>query len=271
MLLHFLCYNDYMFKKLLAAIFLLCLLLCGCGKKKAVYDDLSVIENRGKIIVGVREDTFPFGFRNKEGNLDGYDIDLAKYIALCLLGSEDKVEFIPVTAQNRISKLLSAEVDFLIATMSVTNQRQQILNFSKPYYIAGQAILVNSSSNYHTLGDFKGKKLIIVFGSTGEQNLRTNVPEVKVLGFKTYDDAFSALKQNIADGVAADDTILISYALRDKSVRLLPKRYSKEPYAVAFRKDKLSERLNTKIDYIIESMLSTGRLMKLQEKWGVKN
>lgn len=259
-------------KKLLVFILsFFCLFLCGCGKKKVVQDDLSVIENRGKIIVGVREDTFPFGFRNKEGKLDGYDIDLSKYIALCLLGSEDKVEFVPVTAQNRISKLLSGEVDILIATMSITNHRQVILNFSNPYYIAGQAIMVNSSSDYHALGDFKGKKLIIVFGSTGEQNLRTNVPEVEVMGFKTYNDAFDALKQRKADGIVADDTILLGYALNDKSLRLLPKRYSKEPYAIAFRKDKLSERLMTKINYVIDNMVNTGKLIKLQEKWEVKN
>lgn len=258
-----------MVKKILFVFVILCLFLCGCGKKKPVQDTLSVIQNRGKIIVGVREDAFPFGFRNKEGKLDGYDIDLAKYIAKCLLGSEDRIEFVPVTAQNRIMKLNSGEVDILIALMSITNSRQQILDFSIPYYVAGQAIMVNQNSNLHGLGDFEGKRIIIVFGSTGEQTLRTNVPEVEVIGYKTYNEALSALKAGKAEGIVADDTILLAYALNDPSVRLFPKRYSREPYAVAYRKDENSLRLMTKIDYIIEEMSSNGMLNRLREKWKV--
>ena len=228
------------------------------------------IYQRDKIIIGVRDDAPPFGFRDKDGNLTGYDIDLAKIIAGNILGNENKVEFVPVTASNRIMKLNSGEVDILIAVMSVTNQRQQILNFSIPYYIAGQAILVKSSSKATSLSDFEGEKLIIVFGSTSERNLRTNVPEVKVIGYKTYTQAYKALKAGKAQGIVADDTILLGFAVNDKSVRLLPKRYSKEPYAVAFRKDEASTKLMNKVNNVVSTLQSTGRLNRLQEKWGIK-
>ncbi len=259
-----------MMKKIFCTLLFLVFICCGCGKKEAVNDDLALITKRDKLIIGVRDDAAPFGFRDSKGNLAGYDIDLSKIIAQAILGDENKVEFVPVTATNRIMKLSSGEVDMLIATMSITNQRQQILDFSIPYYIAGQAIMVKTGSKATGIKDFDGKKMIIVFGSTSERNLRTNVPEVVVIGYKTYPEAFRALKENRADAIIADDTILLGFAINDKSVKILPKRYSKEPYAVAFRKEETSQRLITKVNYVIEHLQSTGKLNRLQEKWKIK-
>lgn len=256
-------------KKIILSFLFLCLICSGCGKKQPKIDTLGQIIQRDKLIIGVRDDTAPFGFRDKNGNLIGYDIDLAHIIAKGVLKDEKKVEFVPVTASNRIMKLNSGEVDILIATMSITEQRQQILDFSMPYHMAGQAILTNRASKATSLKDFEGKKLIIVFGSTSENNLRTNVPEVEVIGFKTYKDAFNALKAGKAQGIVADDTILYNLSRNDSSVKILPKRYSQEPYAVAFRKEKESTRLIREIDYIIDNLQSTGRLNKMREKWNI--
>lgn len=257
-------------KKIVLALLFLCLICCSCGKKSVINDDLTTITQRDRLIVGIRNDAPPFGFKDKNGFTVGYDADLARLIAKGILGDEKKVEFVPVTASNRIMKLNSGEVDCLIATMSITTQRQQFLNFSTPYYLAGQAVLVRSSSKATSLRDFTGKKLIIVFGSTSEKNLRSNVPEVTVIGYKTYNDAYNALKNGKADGIVADDTVLLGFSTNDKSVKLLPKRYSKEPYAVVFRKDDASINFTNKVNYIVENLQSTGRLNRLQEKWKIK-
>lgn len=257
-------------KKIVLALLFLCLICCSCGKKPVINDDLTTITQRDRLIVGIRNDAPPFGFKDKNGFTVGYDADLARLIAKGILGDEKKVEFVPVTASNRIMKLNSGEVDCLIATMSITTQRQQFLNFSTPYYMAGQAILVRSSSKATSLRDFTGKKLIIVFGSTSEKNLRSNVPEVTVIGYKTYNDAYNALKNGKADGIVADDTVLLGFSTNDKSVKLLPKRYSKEPYAVVFRKDDASINFTNKVNYIVENLQNTGRLNRLQEKWKIK-
>lgn len=257
-------------KKIVLALLFLCLICCSCGKKSVINDDLTTITQRDRLIVGIRNDAPPFGFKDKNCFTVGYDADLARLIAKGILGDEKKVEFVPVTASNRIMKLNSGEVDCLIATMSITTQRQQFLNFSTPYYMAGQAILVRSSSKATSLRDFTGKKLIIVFGSTSEKNLRSNVPEVTVIGYKTYNDAYNALKNGKADGIVADDTVLLGFSTNDKSVKLLPKRYSKEPYAVVFRKDDASINFTNKVNYIVENLQSTGRLNRLQEKWKIK-
>lgn len=255
-------------KNLLGIIVLFCIFfISGCAKKENAPDALDKIMQRGKIIVGVKYDTKPFGYLNDKHELVGYDIDLAKYIAKSILGSEDKVEFKQVTPSSRILALTSGQVDMIIATMTVTKQRQQVIDFSIPYYIAGQAVLVPQNSKIATMSDLNEKKVIIIFGSTAESNLRLIAPEADIIGFKTYTSGYNALKQNRADAMTSDDTILMGFALADKSVKLLPKRYTKEPYAIGFKKDTSSLRLENKVNFILKNMRVNGELMKLKNKW----
>lgn len=257
-----------MIKKILCLLFFVMFLTCGCTGRT---DDLSLITKRGKIIAGVRTDTQPFGYKDINGTLQGYDIELAHYLAKSILGNENAVEFVPVTAENRIEKLNSKEVDILIATMSITNQRRLMVDFSTPYYVAGQALMVKSLSQVNSLRHLNGRRVIIVFGSTGEESIKRNVPEATVLGFKTYTDAFDALVKGQADALIADDTILLNYVLNNRSVKLLPNRYSKEPYAIAFRKDENSRRLQKRINFTIENLKAMGVLSRMEDKWGVKH
>lgn len=239
----------------------------GCAKQVEKVDTLDSILQRGKMIVGVKYDTKPFGYMNDKEQLVGYDIDLAKYIAKSILGDENKVVFKQVTPSNRILALNSGQVDMVIATMTITNQRKQVIDFSSPYYITGQSILVPKNSDITSMSDLNGKRVIIVFGSTSEKNLRLFAPEATIIGFKTYTSGYSALKSGRADAMTSDDSILLGLAMADSSVRLLPKIYSKEPYGIGFKKGPSSIKLKNKINLILENMISSGELAKLQNKW----
>lgn len=259
-----------MLKKVFSAILFVSFLCCGCGEKKVEYTDtLSVINERGKIIVGVKTDTPPFGYVDKNGNNIGFDVDLARLIAKKLLDDENKIDFVPVDTSNRIMKLTSNEVDMIIATMSITKPRSIILDFSIPYHTAGQAIMVKKDSKISSLMELKNKKAIIVFGSTVEKTLRSNVPNITIMGYKTYPEAVSALKENKADAMISDDTILMGFAMNDNSVKILPKRYSKEPYAVAFRKGEESQKLLEAVNMALKEAVSNGEIKKLKEKWQI--
>lgn len=258
-----------MLKKVFCALLLFCLFLTGCSARKP-QDDYQAIKERGKLIVGVRSDTRPFGYRNIEGKLQGYDIDLARIIAKHIFTNMNAVEFVPVTASNRISMLNSGKVDMLIATMSITDQRRLVVDFSTPYYMAGQAILVRNNTDIASIRQLSGRRVIIVYGSTGEMSVRMNAPEAIIRGYKNYAHAYQALKNGEADAMIADDTILYNLALDDPSVKILDKRFSKEPYAVAFRKGKESEKLRESVNFTIELLQHSGKLRDLQTKWGIK-
>lgn len=257
-----------MTKKLLA-ILMLCIMILtsACNKKESNSDTLSKIKQRGKIIVGVKYDTKPFGYINENQELVGFDIDLAKAIAKNILGDESKIEFKQVTPSNRILALNSNQVDMVIATMTITPERKAVIDFSSPYYMAGQAILVPKSSKISAITDLNGRRVIIIFGSTSEKNLRLAAPNAAILGFKTYTSGFEALKQGRADALTSDDSILIGLAMDDPTVKLLPKRYTREPYGIGFKKGIGSQRLEECVNTILTGMKSSGELNQLKAKW----
>ena len=261
-----------MFKKILTVMLLVLFVCCGCGKKKEeiTANDLNEIVKRDVITVGVRTDAYPFGYLDKKGHYKGYDPAIARVIARGILGSDKKVKFVTVTASDRMMKLYSGDVDMVIATMSVTPKRRQLLDFSDPYYVAGQALLVKKGSKIRNLQDLNKKRAIIVFGSTSESSLRTAMPTVGIIGYKTYSEAYKALKQGKGSAIVSDDTILLGMALKDPTVELLPKRYTREPYAVAFRKGPESKDLIRAVNFIIESETKNGNLKKLRENYHIK-
>lgn len=258
-----------MYKKLICMLLLIAVIACGCsfGKPR---NDFNVIKKRGKIIVGVRSDTKPFGYYDINRNLQGFDIDLAKAVAKHIFADSHAVEFVPVTAANRVSMLNSGKVDMLIATMSITDQRNLVVDFSDPYYMAGQAILVKNRRRISSIKQLNKRKVIIVYGSTGEQSVKMNAPEAIIRGYKDYIHAYQALKRGEADAMIADDTILYNLALDDPSVKMLEKRFSKEPYAVAFRKGEGSKQLQSSVNFVIDFLEHSGQMRTLQKKWGIK-
>jgi len=258
-------------KKFLITLLLVSLVLCGCGNKDKDITDLDRVLKRGKLVVGVRTDARPFGFIGEDDYNYGFDVDLASHLSKAILNKYDNaVEYVPVTIRNRISYLNSGKVDCLVATMSITDKRLKLMDFSRPYYHAGQAILVNHWSKITTLKELDGKRVIIVYGSTTEGNIRNLLPNCKIVGYKNYDDAVKALKAGHADALIADDTILLGYTYDDKSIKILPGRYSVEPYAVAFRKGAKSEKLREYTNIFLDQYARTGKLSKLQQKWGIK-
>ena len=128
---------------------------------------------------------------------------------------------------------------------------------------------LKKDSEITSLMELQDKKAIIVFGSTVERNLRSNVPNITIIGYKTYPEAFAALKEGLADAMISDDTILFGLEMKDDSVKILPKRYSKEPYAVAFAKGEQSADLVEKVDFEINDLVNRGVVRQLKAKWNI--
>ena len=118
-----------------------------------------------------------------------------------------------------------------------------------------------------SLSDLAGESVGVIFGTTAEKNLKNLVPTASIRGFKTYSDAYKALKSEQINAITSDDTILSRYVYDDSSVRMLPKRYSKELYAIGVRKDESSKGLLKLINLDITNMLNDGTLISLKRKW----
>ena len=236
-------------------------------KENDVYDE---IMKRGKIRVGINTDSKPFGFINDKGAVVGYDVDLARYIAQYIVRSPEKVEFVPVTPSNRLIKVSTGKVDIVISTVTITPQREEIVDFSIPYDSAGLAILVKSNSSIKSLSDLSGQTVGVVFGTTAEKNMRNLVPSANLRGFRTYNAAYRALKNNQISAVTSDDAILSRYIIDDKSVKLLPKRYSNEPYGIAFKKGYSTVKLKENIDFAVKDLQQKNVITRLRKKWEIR-
>ena len=236
-------------------------------EKYEQYDLYEDIMQRGKIKVGINTDSYPFGFIDNKGVVQGYDADLARYLAEYIVKNRDGVDFVSVTPSNRMLKASTGEVDIVIATMTITPARQAIIDFSIPYDTAGQALLVRSTSKITSIGELGGQSVGVIFGTTAEKNIMNLVPDANVIGFKSYQDAYLALKNGKINAITSDDTILKGFALKDKSVKLLPKRYTKEPYGIGFKKGKESAKLKQNIDNAIKDMKQKNVITRLHKRW----
>lgn len=234
--------------------------------EKDLYEE---ILERGKIKIGINTDSKPFAFIDKNGNYAGYDVELAEYITQQLLQNKNRLEFIPVTPSNRLIKASTGEADIVISTITITPQREELVSFSIPYDVAGQAILVKSNSSITSMSDLAGQNVGVVFGSTAEKNMKNLVPTANLLGFKDYSSAYSALKSDHINAITSDDVILSHFAAVDSSVKLLPKRYSKEPYGIAFKKGNSTKKLKEKLDYAIKDLQRKNVINRLRKKWNI--
>jgi len=165
---------------------------------------LQDIEARGKLIVGVKTDFPPFGFMDETGTHKGFDIDLAKVLGRELFRNEEAVEFIAVTTEDRISILNSRKVDILAATMTINEERKKVVDFSSPYFISGQLILVPKKSKILRYQDLAGKRVATILGSIGDTAIGKLVPTAIRVQLEGTAQALQALKDGRAGRCAAD-------------------------------------------------------------------
>lgn len=253
-------------KKFLLIFLLFCFISAGCSKKEAPSDTYDKILKRGYVIAGIREDAGVFGRVNKQGENEGFDIDLAGYIAEKFTGSKKNIKFKVLTPAERIEAASSGEADIVIAALSDTLSRRDLIDFSIPYYTAGQTAAVKKDSRIYNFSDLKDKVIIVVLGAASEQNIRRIMPAAKIVGYKSYKEAFDALKKGKGDAVSTDDTILAGFLAENKGYRMLKNRISAEYYSIGIQKteDKI---LKKRLDAVIEEAKQNGYLKSLKEKW----
>ena len=144
---------------------------------EGVAGTLQDVKVRGKLIVGVKTDYPPLGFLDKKGIHKGFDIDIAKALSKEIFGNEEAIQFVPVTSENRIAFLTSGKVDVIVATLTITEERKRDVDFSIPYFITAQMILVRADSKITKYQDLAGKKVATIRGSTGDIAIGELVPD----------------------------------------------------------------------------------------------
>jgi len=242
------------------------LLLAGAFAAPAGADDpLAALKARGTMTVGVKADYPPFGYLDGDKNV-GLEIDLLHDIARDLFGKPDAISFVPVVASNRFEFLNTQKVDFLFSTVTVTEQRKTIVDFSDPYMKSGWQVLVKRSNT--TINDataLAGKTVVVVPGSTGEAGITKLVPSANLLKLTQTSEALDAVDQGRADGFIQDSALLFGITQKNSQYKVVGQTRDDMPIAAACRKDDAAP-----CDYIskeIAKFKSDGTLAREYKKW----
>ena len=191
----------------------LALILTATAFADAPARTLDEIKADGTLKIGVFSDKKPFGYIDENGEYQGYDVNLARRLA------EDlgvKLELVSVDAPNRVEYLQSAKVDIILANFTVTAERAEVVDFALPYMKVALGVVSPDSALITDVEELKGKTLIVSKGTTAETFFTENYPEVALLKFDSYTEAYNALLDGRGDALSTDNTEVLAWAIENE-------------------------------------------------------
>lgn len=171
------------------------------------------IKKSKTIKIAVFSDKKPFGYVDENGEYQGYDVYFGNRIAKDL---GVKVKYIPVEAASRVEVLATGKIDLVLANFTVTPERAEKVDFALPYMKVALGIVSPESALITAPEQLNGKTLIIAKGTTAETYFTKNYPEVKLLKFDLYSEAYNALLDGRGDALSTDNTEVLAWAIENK-------------------------------------------------------
>jgi polar amino acid transport system substrate-binding protein len=228
-------------------------------------DTLEDVKKKGVLVVGVKDSTPPFGYRDdRSGEIVGYDVDIARGVANKL---GVRLEIKPVTSLDRIPQLLEGNIDMIAATMTINPDRSKLIDFSSAYFRTTQKFLAKKGT-IRGLKDLVGKKIATAKGSTAERNLKVAIPGAKIVLYDDYDQAARALYKGKVAALATDEVILAGQLAKapGKNKYEIPDiGISDEFYGLGVRKG--NRNFLEQVNSALKDLGTTGEGRKILVKW----
>jgi glutamate transport system substrate-binding protein len=216
------------------------------------------IQDAGVLRVGVKYDQPLFGV-NTPGGVEGFDAEIARLIAEGIWGEggADNVEFTEAVSAVREEILQQDQVDIVVSTYTINDDRKELVGFAGPYYIAGQDIMVEEGNPEGITGidDLNDQPVCSVEGSTSIENLREMAPDAEVLSLDTYSACAEELSQGNVTAVTTDNVILIGLIDERGEFELVDNPFTEEPYGIGVQleADDLRDWINDRLEEIYDS------------------
>lgn len=198
----------------------------GCGSKnsddkqaapKASFRSIADIKQSGKLIIGVFSDKAPFGYIDKDGNYQGYDVYFAERLAKDL---GVKAEYISLEPANRVEYAKTGKVDIVLANFTVTKERAEQVDFALPYMKVALGVVSPAKDNITSIEQLKDKLLIVAKGTTAETYFAKHHPKVKLLKFDQYTETFNALLDGRGAAFSTDNTEVLAWAMKNPDFKV---------------------------------------------------
>ncbi len=251
------------------SLLLITLLLVGCGQAVAEVDIGERIESQETPVLtwGVKADTNLFGFYHiQSGKIEGFDIDIATALTEEMTGGKGIAEFVEVTSKTRIPLLKTGKIDGILATMTITEEREKQVDFSDVYFNGGQSLLVPEDSEINGIEDLTADHTVLAIkGSSSTQNMRELAPQVEVLDLENYSEGFVALQSGQGHALTTDDAILLGMIDQNPNYRLAGQSFTEEPYGIAINKGQ--DAFHHLLEDALDTIQGNGVYDAIYDKW----
>ncbi|MGR2753871.1 glutamate ABC transporter substrate-binding protein [Agromyces arachidis] len=216
----------------------------------------------GTVTIGTKFDQPLFGLVGPDGVPVGFDVEIAKIIAGELGIAPEDIEWVETVSANREPFIENGEVDFVVATYTINDDRKQVVDFAGPYFEAGQSILVlESNEDIQSEEDLVGQPVCSVSGSTPAQNLRDLGAEV--IETDTYSNCLEPLRSGQAVAVSTDNVILAGLVDQNPGeFKVVGDPFTEEPYGIGLMKG--DDEFRDFINDVLEAAYEDGRY---EEAW----
>ncbi|WP_433162159.1 glutamate ABC transporter substrate-binding protein [Kribbella sp. CA-247076] len=228
---------------------------------------MAAIQARGRLIAGVSADSYNLGYRDPiTGQIQGFDIDMINAVARAIFGTEKgKVELRVISSPQRIPAVKSGQVDIVARNMTINCARWQEIAFSAEYYRSGQKTLVPLDSTAKKLADLDGKTICAPAGSTSLDNLKKENPRAIPITADTDTGCLALFQSGKAYGITGDDTVLAGDVAQDPYAKVLPERFSDEPYGLGMSKQ--HPEFVQFVNQVLDQMKAGTTWMESYNKW----
>jgi ABC-type amino acid transport substrate-binding protein len=224
---------------------------------------MAEIQERGELVAGVKYDVPPFGLNNPEtGEVEGFDVDLAQYIA-DRLGVELRTR--EATSDNRIPLLVDGTIDLILSTMTITEERDLEVDFSEPYYVANGDVLVPEDSDIRNLDDLNGQRVCTALGSTYADTIEQEAAQADLRLVDLYSECFDQIQTGAVDAVSTDDVILTGMVIQDPSLEILGLEYTTEPYGIGIPEG--DTEMKQFVDETLQEYIDSGAWQEAYDEW----
>jgi glutamate transport system substrate-binding protein len=203
---------------------------------------MAEIADSGTIRIGTKFDQPGFGLQNLEGVPEGFDVEVAKIIAGALGIAEEDIEWTETPSDIREQVIENDEVDMVVATYTINDERKERISFAGPYYVAGQMLMTLADNDTITgpddLADNPDSKVCSVTGSTPSENIKEYLAsDDQLVLFDVYDKCADALSNGQVDVVTTDNVILAGFVGEsDGEFQLVGEQFTEEPYGIGITK-----------------------------------
>lgn len=226
---------------------------------------MAEIRDRGRLVVGVSADSLLLGARDPvSGQIEGFDIDMARLVAQAILGDPGRVELRVITAAQRIPSLQEGTVDLVARNMTITCARWEEIAFSAEYYRSGQKVLVPLDSPARSLEDLVGARVCAPSGSTSLTRLE-EVEGVVAVAATTHTDCLVRFQQGEVDAITGDDTVLAGLAAQDPYAKVVGEAFTAEPYGLGMNAEDVD--LVRFVNAVLDQAKADGTWAASYDRW----